>query len=384
MSLRNSRKTAMSGIALVAAATVIALAGCSADAPASTPVPSNSIGVGKIPDYYPADYQKLIDQAKAEGGNLDIYSNTDQENWAPVFRDFKKKYPWVKDISANNLGSDEVFQRELSEQATGNAPADILVSNASQAWADFAQRPGTLLDYTSPEISKLPAFAQVLPNVVAMSADPQTIAYNTSLLGKAPTGLSSLADEVAANPSQFKNLIGVRDVTGAFGFTMFYYLTKADPAAWDSLKKIVPLARPETSSGTLVDKTLSGEYVAATLVTAAPAFPTVRDSNGLFKIVLPDDGTVVIPRGLGIAKTAKHPATAKLFTDFVLSAEGQQAILEGGLASYRDGVRSVQFAYTYQDVVKAVGKKKVILVPYETVSDATIADFTAQWDALSK
>ncbi|MBC6470237.1 hypothetical protein HKK74_32810 [Actinomadura alba] len=34
---------------------------------------------------------------------MNIYSNTDQENWAPIFRDFQKKYPWVKKISANNL-----------------------------------------------------------------------------------------------------------------------------------------------------------------------------------------------------------------------------------------------------------------------------------------
>jgi len=370
-------------VATVAAVSLFALAGCSGGSEAvSSAVPTNDIAVGEFPDYYPEDYQDLVDAAEAEGGELEIYSNTDQENWAPVFRDFQKKYTWVTDISANNLGSDEVFQRELSEQATGNAPADLLVSNATQAWADFAERPDTLLEYTSPEIPELPDFAQVLPNVVAMSMDPQTIGYNTALLTDAPTGLSSLADTVSANPEQFKNMVGVRDVTGAFGYTMFYYLTQARPEAWDSLAKLLPLTRPETSSGTLTEKTLAGEYVASALITAAPAFPTVRDSDGLFEIVLPDDGTVVIPRGIGIASTAAHPNTAKLFTDFILSEEGQQAILEGGLASYREGVESVPFAYSYQDVVKEVGEDQVILAPYETADDATVAEFTSKWDSL--
>lgn len=377
------RRRTVLAVTGVTVATLLGLTACSGDGgAASSPVPTNSIAVGTYPDYYPAEYKDLVAEAEAEGGELEIYSNTDQENWAPVFRDFKKKYPWVKTISANNLGSDEVFQRQLSEQATGNAPADLLVSNATQAWADYAERGDTLLDYTSPEIDQLPEFAQVLPNVVAMSADPQTIAYNTSLLAEAPTGLSSLADEVEANPEQFKNMLGVRDITGAFGYTMFHYLTEAKPEAWNSLAKILPLTRPETSSGTLTEKTLSGEYVASLLVTAAPAFPTVRDSNGLFEIVLPDDGTVVIPRGIGIASTAPHPATAKLFTDFVLSAEGQQAILEGGLASYREGVESVPFAYSYQDVVKEVGEDEVILAPYETAPEDTVTAFTDKWNSL--
>lgn len=383
-SARSRRRTAlaMTGITIVG---VFGLTACSGGADtASSPVPSNEIQEGVYPDYYGADYEALVETAKAEGGELEIYSNTDQENWAPVFRDFKKKYPWITKVSANNLGSDEVFQRQLSEQATGNAPADLLVSNATQAWADFAERDGTLLDYTSPEIAQLPDFAQVLPNVVAMSADPQTIAYNTSLLPEGPTGLASLADAVSENPSQFQNMIGVRDITGAFGYTMFHYLTEAKPEAWDSLAKILPLTRPETSSGTLTEKTLSGEYVASILVTAAPAFPTVRDSNGLFEIVLPDDGTVVIPRGIGIAATAPHPATAKLFTDFVLSAEGQQAILEGGLASYREGVESVPNAYSYQDVVEEVGEDEVILAPYAIADDATVTEFTDKWNSLIK
>ncbi|MFD1545810.1 hypothetical protein [Nonomuraea guangzhouensis] len=84
-------------------------------------------------------------------------------------------------IAANNLDSDEVFQRLLSEQATGNSPADLAVSNAAQAWADFAGRPGTLLDYASPEKDKLPDFAEPLPKVYAMSVDPLSIAYNTSV-----------------------------------------------------------------------------------------------------------------------------------------------------------------------------------------------------------
>ncbi len=87
---------------------------------------------------------------RTRAGRSTIYSNTDQENWDPIFRDFKKKYPWVGDIAANNLDSDEVFQRVLSEQATGGSPADIVVSNAAQAWADFAGATGNAVGVRVP------------------------------------------------------------------------------------------------------------------------------------------------------------------------------------------------------------------------------------------
>lgn len=153
-----------------------------------------------VPDHYPPEYAQLIEGSRSEGGTLSIYSNTDQENWAPILRGFQKKYPWVTDVQANNLDSDEVFQRVLSEQATGGSPADVLVSNAVQAWAEYAGQPGRLAAYQSPELAKLPGFAQVMPNVYMMSADPMTIAYNTSLLEQAPTSLADLVATTKAVP----------------------------------------------------------------------------------------------------------------------------------------------------------------------------------------
>ncbi|WP_433516632.1 ABC transporter substrate-binding protein [Nonomuraea sp. CA-143628] len=356
------------------------LTACGGGGEAAKAPPANPIAAGQVPSYYPSAYSQTVEAAKKEGGTLTIYSNTDQENWAPIFRDFQKKYPWVTKIAANNLDSDEVFQRLLSEQATGNSPADLAVSNAAQAWADFAARPGTLLEYASPEKGKLPDFAELLPNVYAMSMDPLSIAYNTSLLPEKPTGLKSLAAILAKDPAQYKNKITTRDVSGAFGFTVSHAFTEARPDSWTSLQSILPLARPETSSGTQLEKITSGEYVAGFFVSAAPAYPVVAKSGGLLAISFLDDGTVALPRGIGIAAKAPHPATAKLFVDFVLSQEGQRAVAEGGLTSYRDGVPAGDGLHTYQELVKSVGEANVIVAKYAKVPDAQVKSFTAKWN----
>ena len=365
--------------ALTAITTVASLVGCSS---AGTPEPSKSSDNAGMPSYYPADYSQTIDASKKEGGNLVIYSNTDQENWAPILRDFQAKYPWVTNISADNLDSDEVFQRQLSEMATGSAPADMLVSNAIQAWATYAATRDTIMKYDSPELAQLPKFAELMPSVYAMSLDPVGLAYNSALMEKGPTSIADLARMVAADPGKYKDKITTRDVNGAFGFTVSNAFVEGNSKAWDSLAKILPMARPETSSGTQREKILSGEYLAGFFISSAVAYPAEDQSGGLLKFVLPNDGTVVLGRGIGITPKAPHPATAKLFLDFVLSADGQNAVAEGGLSSYRDNVKLTEGRHTYQEVEKLAGQDGIIRVPYEVVSDADVNAFAKRWDGL--
>lgn len=364
--------------ALAAATTIAGLTGCSSD----TPEAPTAVDSSAFPSYYPADYSKLVAASKKEGGDLVVYSNTDQENWAPILKAFQAKYPWVTNVAANNLDSDEVFQRQLSESATGNAPADMLVSNAVQAWAKYAATDNAVMDYKSPELKKLPSFAQLMPGVYAMSMDPVGILYNTSLIKKAPKSISDIAKLVSADPGKYKGKITARDVGGAWGFSVSRAFAEGNPKAWNSLDKILPDARPETSSGTQQEKILSGEYEAGFFISSAVAYPAQDQSSGLVKFVMPTDGTVVLGRGIGITPKAPHPATAKLFLDFVLSADGQNAVAEGGLSSYRDNVKLVDGRHTYQEVQKVAGKDGIIRVPYEVTSDSQVTDFVGKWNGL--
>jgi iron(III) transport system substrate-binding protein len=376
------RRLLQSAGVLLAASSLGLFSACGGGSAAEGPATPNVIQAGTAPSYYPADYSKIIEGSKDEGGTLTIYSNTDQENWAPIFRDFQKKYDWVKNIEANNLDSDEVFQKALSEQATNKFTADVLVSNAAQAWAEYAERPNTLTEYKSPELGELPDFATLLPNVYSMSADPMTIGFNTQLMEEKPTGIQNLADIVSKDPAKFKNKITTRDISGAFGFTAAYDYLQANPNAWAALEKILPQARPETSSGTQLEKLISGEYTVGFFVSAAPAYPIVAKSGGLLDVKFPDDGTVVLPRGVGIAPKAPHMNTAKLFTDFLLSEEGQRAVAEGGLTSYRESIKAGQGLHTYQEVVDAVGQDKTYLAEYTKISEAEVKSFTDRWNGL--
>ena len=374
----------LGGIASVTvAALMLTLSGCGSDGGAGTDAPGNDpVSEGEFPSYYPADYGDIVEESKAEGSDFIIYANTNQAVWEPVFRDFQKKYPWVTKISANNIEDEEVFQRQLSEMATNTPTADLLIGSAAQAWVEYAGRDNSLMEYESPELSKLPDYAELLPNVYAISLDPIGMIYNSAVVDKPMTGINDLVDYVTADPGKYKNMVSTRDIGGLWGFQVMRAWTEGNPDAWNLAEKILPLARPETSSGSQKDKVLSGEYASAFLVSASVGYPAEKESSGLLTFVLPKDGTVVLSRGMGITPKAPHAATAKLFVDFIMSEEGQNSVAEGGLTSYRDSVKPGEGQHTYQQLVEQVGEDHVIRVPYEALSDTEIDAFTTRWDGL--
>ncbi|MFI2228656.1 ABC transporter substrate-binding protein [Nocardia testacea] len=339
----------------------------------------------EVPASYPADYRQIVDRSKTEGGELTIYSNTDQEAWVPIFEGFQDKFPWVTSINATNLDSDEVFQRTLSEQATGSAQADIVVSNAAEAWGDFAERPGTLLDYTSPELADLPDFAEPMPGVHVLSVDPITIAYNTELVPESqrPAGIHDLAAKVRDHPETFDDMIAFRDVKGAFGFTVTAAFMNHSPTAWEDMTTILAQSRPETSTGSMLEKVTSGEYAVAFFM-GAPALTAEDRTGGLLEAGFVEDGQPMLRRGIGIPSSAPHSATAKLFLDYALSEQGQQKVSEGGLTAYRPGVEQSPDGGvpTYDDVLAEVGADSVIQIPYVKTDEDEADAFVARVKAL--
>ncbi|MFC9360497.1 ABC transporter substrate-binding protein [Rhodococcus sp. NPDC057014] len=377
-----SHRVTRSSLFAVSVAVALTVTSTACGGPSDSEIAAMTV---ELPTSYPADYQQIVDQSKSEGGELTIYSNTDQENWVPIFEAFKARYPWVGSVNATNLDSDEVFQRTLSEQATGSAQADIVVSNAAEAWGDFAERPGTMLDYTSPELAALPDFAQPIPNIHVLSVDPITVAYNTELVpeDEQPTGIHDLAEAVENDPETFDGKIAFRDVKGAFGYTVTSAFMEHSPTAWDDMATILPQARPETSTGSMLEKVTSGEYAVAFFM-GAPALTAEERTGGLLEAGFIDDGQPMLRRGIGIPSSAPHSATAKLFLDYVLSEEGQNKVAEGGLTAYRPGVQESPESHvpTYDDVLDEVGAENVIQIPYVKTPEDQSDEFVARWTSL--
>ena len=183
---------------------------------------------------------------------------------------------------------------------------------------------------------------------------------------EAPTGIDDLAEIAAADPEKFQDKITVRDPESSFGFTVTHAFTEANPDGWDDLERCFRSPAPRPPRARRWRRSSPVSTWPASSSAAAPPSRWSTTATAWSRSSTPRTAPSVLPRGIGIAADAPHPATSKLFIDFLLSEEGQCAVAEGGLSSYREGVEGAGL-HTYQEVVDEVGEDKVILVDYEAI-----------------
>ena len=144
----------------------------------------------QVPAGYPADYQKILDGAKKEGKVI-IYSTTDTKAAGPIII-FEALYPDVK-VEYNDMNSTELYNRYISEQAAGGSSGDIVWSSSMDSALKLAT--DYAMQYKSPEIGKLPAWAVWKDSAYGTTFEPAVFIYNKRLIPAAevPTTHGALA-----------------------------------------------------------------------------------------------------------------------------------------------------------------------------------------------
>lgn len=339
----------------------------------------------KIPSYYPGDYDKIVAAAKKENG-LTVYSNMAEYNWQPIIDAFKTKYSWMGDVKTNNLDSAEVFQRYYSESSSGKSAASLLVSGDPTSWIDFIKNHKAASDYRSPELDKLPDVGSPLPGLYTFSTDPILIAYNKALVkeDERPAGMADLVKLVSGDTGRFQDKLTTYDVTNSFGFAIEYVWAQQFDGAWDSLNKLLPLVRQEQSSGPMVEKLATGEYLIGFFMSSTVVLPEAEKSGAVLGWNYISDGTPMMLRGMAIPKTAPQSATAKLMLDFLLSHDGQVAVYKGGFTPFREDVTKAEAPRSYKAITDKVGADHVMNVGYDEISKSDADSFVARWNKAIK
>jgi len=129
----------------------------------------------QVPAGYPADYAKIVDDAKKEG-KLIIYAATDTKAAEPLIKDFNALYPGVK-VEYNDMNSTEIYNRYISEVAAGGATADLLWSSAMDLQIKLVSD-GFGLQYKTPELAALPFWAAMNNTAYGTTFEPAVIVYN--------------------------------------------------------------------------------------------------------------------------------------------------------------------------------------------------------------
>jgi iron(III) transport system substrate-binding protein len=316
-----------------------------------------------------------VDAARREGAVV-LYTNANDTQIKALVDGFGKAYPGIE-VQALSLGAAETFQRYLSESATGGRTADVIINSDALGWMDFVQR-GGVADYTDPNVANLPTYAQLLPGVVAMSEDPLIAVFNKALIpaDRQPTTLAALA-ELAP---QLKGQIGTYTITNPLGFGgTFEYLARQGDAGWDVLQKLGPNTSAEDSAGTLITKLTQGQYQASFFLSGASRATVTGTYSQILDFRYLADATPLLPRGIAVTAGSAAPNAARVFMNWVLSVDGQEAGCGGGFTPYRDGV---DCPFGLPAIAAAIGKENIVPGSYAPAMTTDIEPIKARWNTV--
>ncbi|SCW50746.1 iron(III) transport system substrate-binding protein [Rhizobium mongolense subsp. loessense] len=290
-----------------------------------------------VPAGYPEDYAKLIEAAKAER-SVSVYTSTDAEQSQKLQDAFTKKYG-IK-IAYNDLGTNGSYNQVISEAAASQVTADVVWSSAMDLQMTLVLE-GYAEEYASPEAANIPSWAAYKNILYGTTIEPIGAIYNTKALSKdrLPKTYADMIKFLNNNKAELQGKVATFDPEkSGSGFLHHSNDARERKDFWDLAKALgSDGAKIYSSSGSMKETVVSGENVLAINVIGSYAIDWVKESPNL-GVHFATDYTPAFSRLALISKGAPHPNAARLFVDFLLSKEGQDALAEGGLPSVRKDV----------------------------------------------
>lgn len=260
---------------------------------------------------------RLLEGAKREG-QLSLYTSLNTKDSGPITEAFEKK-TGVR-VQLWRSSSEKVLQRAVTEARAGRFACDVLETNGPEMEALYREK--LLTEFHSPHFRDLPAAA--FPKHRHWVADRFnffTIGYNTNLIKP---------EEV---PNTYTDLLHPRFVgklgleagdTDWFAAIVKHMGEKEGLAFFRKLAETRPQMR--TGHTLLAELVSSGEVpITATIYNHNMERLSVKGAPVKWKALAPTFGR---PNAIGVVPRAQHPHAALLFTDFMLSREGQQLLKE--------------------------------------------------------
>jgi iron(III) transport system substrate-binding protein len=288
-----------------------------------------------------SDYTaKLIEGAKKEGEVI-VYGTMSLEAANLLNARFREKYPYV-DVKLNRLGSGKFVPRVLAEVRASKYLADVLQTNSLSL--HFLRKDGLLTNYLSPEDRFYPKQFKDQGYWTTTNMNVHVLAYNTKLIarGKAPRSY----DEVLNPVWKGKMLM---DASEQWAALMFQIMGKEKAIRYmrELVRQNVALRRE--SNAMRAQLIAAGEAPMDIDSTLGPVDELKRrgapiDWNALNPVP-------VVTSAHGIAYRPPHPNAARLYLDFMLSREGQKAVLDTRRQVARTDLLSEQEAIKNLDLV---------------------------------
>lgn len=329
--------------AIVAAAatvgSILLVAGCSSSGSSSSPAAAGGSAGGSAASS--ADWANcasvaacggmdaLVAAAKQEGHLNVITLPSNWANYGTIMKNFTAKYG----IQITDENPDGSSQDELNaiQQTKGQSRAPDVV-DVGTAFAIKGQQAGDWAPYKVATWENIPASSkEATGQYYGDYGGYIAIGYDSTKVKTPPTSFKSLL-----NP-QYKNMIALNGNPTQAGaaFAGVYAAALANGGSFGNIAPGVNFFKQLKQAGNFVPVTGSAstvqsgqtpilvqwDYLLASQVAAT-------DKN--FKIVIPSDASYAAYYDQAVSKYAPNPAAARLWEEYLYSAEGQNLYLEGG------------------------------------------------------
>ena len=304
--------------------------------------------------------QELASQAATEG-SLTWYTTFADDDVQPMVAAFNKTYPNVK-VNALRLSADKIPQRIITEQRGGKHNADVVSGDSPQV-AQLLQA-GALQPYTPKDIAPLPSGLDLPEGYEGVIYIVTTaVGYNPKLVKQkglpTPTSWEDLT-----NPA-WKGQFSIDP--GAVNWYDSLVQSMGHDKALDLLKRLGDNQPVFVESHTqALTQVQAGEPLAAATIYGYKASSEKKKTPDTVEFVnsdpLPASLTLV-----DVVKDAPHPAAARLFTDWIVSKEGQSAVVDiTNHTSIRPDVKNDPTVWDEQKRPPAWGKPNLPANEYNT------------------
>ena len=270
----------------------------------------------------------LIAKAKAEG-DIFFYSVNFTETEQPWIAAFNKRFPFIT-VHLTRAPGGQLITRIRTEAAAGKLEADVI---------DYSDRGHllTMLDmyqeYAPPNAADYPDAAITDPKKIwPRTTTSWCLAYNTELVDTPPKSWWDLTDP------KWKGKQLSEVVAGGGGPTWNRALFERQVLGEDYWRKIAANEPGLFQSGApATDAIVRGELKLGAQQTNI-VIPRKKEGAPI-ECVIPPEGIPFTSYGAGIPKTARHPNAARLFLNWSLSREGQEAFVResGGFSAMHNG-----------------------------------------------
>jgi iron(III) transport system substrate-binding protein len=270
---------------------------------------------------------------------LIIVSTTQDAEVAELLADFRARHPDI-DTVHTKINSNDIYNQIVDPSTSSATPGDIIWSSAMDLQIKLVND-GYAQPYVSKEIGHLPDWAVWKDEAYAITAEPIVIVYNKKLVAESdiPQTRADLKDLLSRKAETYRGKIASYDPEqSGTGFLFITRDSRITKTTWDMVRAFGGAGiKLYSTTGTVLDRISSGEHLIAYNMIGSYAIERAKEDASI-GIVFPADYITLMSRIAFIPVTARHPESAKLFLDYLLSERGQKFLLARSVGPVRLGL----------------------------------------------